>query len=222
MRYVLRRTPLAFPKGPSAAQAQGLPARLLLQLLSLADQPRGKKRAGVAARKSHRQRNQLFSQSSAARSFAENRSRRNFEAQTGTARLDSARMERRMLIRARSLLGRYPYLRCACLLLFAQPAALRYAFPQAADSAAMEAGDRSVGHQLRESALRPGRAVHGNPDGAGRLHMSAALLREIRRQVRRQATAQTACAIRLSQIEDRILATPQRHDSVPQRDDLFR
>src|SRR5882762_9739431 len=86
----------------------------------------------------------------------------------------------------------------------------------------MEARDRSLGHQLCQPALRPGRTVHGNPDGAGRLYVSAALLREIRRQVRRQAAAQAACAIRLSQFEDRILAPPQRHDPVPQRDDLFR
>src|SRR5258706_15900671 len=110
MRHVLRRAPLAFSQGPLAAQAQGLPTRLLLQLLSPADQPRGKKRAGVAARKSHCQRNQLLSQSPAARSLAENCSRRNFEAKTGASRLDATRVERGMFLRTRSLLGRHPYL----------------------------------------------------------------------------------------------------------------
>src|SRR6266404_9599037 len=113
-----------------------------------------------------------------------------------------------MFVRARSLFGRHPYLCRVGLLLAAQPAALRYAFPEAANSAAMEARDRSVGHQLREPALWPGRSVHGNSDGASRLHLPPALFREIRRQVRRQAAAQATRAIRLSQFEDRILAAP--------------
>ena len=61
-----------------------------------------------------------------------------------------------------ALLRRHFDLRRACLLLSAQSASFRYAVSQAADSSALETGNRRFGHQLCESARRPGRRLHRN------------------------------------------------------------
>jgi len=70
---------------------------------------REEKRAGVAARKSHRQRNQLF-RNRPQLDLLQKTVLEEILSAAGAARLDSACMERRVLIRARSLLGRHPYL----------------------------------------------------------------------------------------------------------------
>ena len=76
----LRRAPHPFPPGPAAAPAEGVPRRLVLCLLSSADQPARQGRTRQAARESHRQRNQLLPPQGATRSFPENRTGRTVEA----------------------------------------------------------------------------------------------------------------------------------------------
>ena len=104
----------------------------------------------------------------------------------------------------------------------AQSASVRHAVAQAVDSAALEAGNRRFGYQLCQPARRAGRCLHRAADGAGGLHLPAALLRKSRRQIRDQEAAQRTCPVRLPQPENRIPAAPQRHHPLPQRDDLFR
>src|SRR5579872_1928868 len=122
MRHVLRRAPLSLSQGSPAAPPQGLPDGFLLQLLSPADEPRREERARPSAGKSHRQRNQFLSQSSATRSFAKECPRRIAAEKAGTPRLDLARMERRMFFRAGGLLRSDPDLRRARVLLPAKSA----------------------------------------------------------------------------------------------------
>src|SRR5215467_11418006 len=97
-----------------------MPARFVLQLLSVTYEPRREERTRTAAGKSDGQRNQFFSQPAAARFAAKERVRGNFAPQAGASRLDAACLERRMLVGPGAVFGRNSYLRCARLLLPAQ------------------------------------------------------------------------------------------------------
>src|SRR5258708_28000320 len=131
MRHVLRRTPLPFPESPSAARPEGLPARFFLRVLSSAYKPRRPRRVSVASRKPYRQRDQFLSQPAATRSAAEIRARGNPPPQAGAPRLESSRLERRLLRRPGSLFRRHPHLRRARLLLSSQPSPVRNTFSEA-------------------------------------------------------------------------------------------
>ena len=54
------------------------------------------------------------------------------------------------------------------------------------------------------------------------LHLSPALFRKVRRQIRGQGPIEGTRPVRLSQPENRIPPAPQRHHPLPQRHDLFR
>src|SRR5258708_10782649 len=181
MRHVLRRTPLPFPERPSAAPLEGLPARFFLCVLSSPYKPRRPRRVSVASRKPYRQRDQFLSQPAATRSAAEIRARGNSPPQAGAPRLESPRLERRLLRRPGSLFGRHPDLRRARLLLSSQPSAVRNAFSEAADSSSVETRNRRVGYQLCQPALRAGRHLQRTPDGARGLYNPPPLFRKIQR-----------------------------------------
>src|SRR5262249_21818245 len=106
MRNVFRRAAFAFSERPPVAATQGMPARFVLQLLSLAYEPRRQERARLAVGKPDCQRNQLFSQSAAAGFAAKERARGDSAPQARASRLDAACMERRMFVGTRAVLGR--------------------------------------------------------------------------------------------------------------------
>src|SRR5271155_1020824 len=222
MWHVFRRTPHAFPARSPATPPESLPDGLVLQLLPSAHQPRRQAGAHRAAREPHRKRDELFSNPSAARPFSEGGSRGSLEEETGTPRLVVAGMERRLFNGPGALHARDYGLRCACLLLPAESASIRDAHTQTSDSSAVEGGNRGFGHQLFRAAYGAARRLHRSADGAGGLHLPAALLREDGRQVFGQAGAERNDSVRFSQLENGIPAPAQRHDFLPQRDDLFR
>src|SRR5262249_48074313 len=108
------------------------------------------------------------------------------------------------------------------LLLPSQSSALRNAIPEATDPTAMEGRDPGIRHQLLRAANCTGSFLLGLADGGRGLWLPPALLRQTRRPLRSQEERQGARSFRLSQSQDRVPATTQRRNLLPQRDDLFR
>src|SRR5690348_12839352 len=86
----------------------------------------------------------------------------------------------------------------------------------------MEGRDPGFRYQLLGAANRTGSFLFRSADGACGLWLPPALLRQTGRSLRAQKELEGTCAFRLSQPQDRIPATAQRCNFLPQRNDLLR
>ena len=141
---------------------------------------------------------------------------------TGAPRFDLARLERRMFCGPGSLLRRNSY--CDALAYYYLRNPLPYEMPSPKPLIPPPWKLEIVASDISYASLRAGQEGAYTETQMEPVDYTCRLryFEKHRRKIRRQKPAQRSHPVRLSQFEDRILAAPQRHHPVPQRNDLFR